>query len=117
MENPLTNTYAILDRYLVDRASGVVKAWNWTTGRTRAELADVLNVCAGALNVIDGAIEQKDTSEQIFFGLWGAVGILALHGIGHTKDRLEAKAEDVIDHRVKEYDTFYKVLGPIAAIS
>ena len=43
-ENPLTKAYFAFDQFLVDRANEAVKAWNWTTGRTRAELADVLNV-------------------------------------------------------------------------
>jgi hypothetical protein len=28
-----------LDKFIVDRANDVVRAWNWTTGRTRADLA------------------------------------------------------------------------------
>jgi len=34
--------YNKLDGFLVDRASEAVKAWNWTTGRTRADLANLV---------------------------------------------------------------------------
>jgi len=39
-----------VDQFLVNRANDAVKAWNWTTGRTRADLAG-LDGSAGYLSV------------------------------------------------------------------
>lgn len=40
----LLEAYLKADQFLVDRANEAVKAWNWTTGRTRADLAKIINI-------------------------------------------------------------------------
>ena len=55
----ITKAYLALDNFLVDRANDTVKAWNWTTGRTRADLADILNASGWVMAVSHYTIQNS----------------------------------------------------------
>ncbi|MBS3098914.1 hypothetical protein J4462_01745 [Candidatus Pacearchaeota archaeon] len=48
-ENPTTRAYTALDDVLMKGAEAVVKSYNWTTGRTKADLANKLLTVAPIL--------------------------------------------------------------------
>lgn len=107
--------YYMADQFLVERAGEAVKAWNWTTGRTRAELADVLNVGGTAL-ITSGFLITEDIPFSILNGFaWGAL-TTKRHIDNHKQDELELDENDVIPPFVKknrDYD-YYKTYGKVS---
>ena len=49
--NLLLKAYLRADQFLVDRASEAVKAWNYVTGRSRADLANIFNTAGCIISV------------------------------------------------------------------
>ena len=85
MKSP-TNLYFTADKFLVDRANEAVKAWNWTTGRTRAELADVFNVAGGVM---------ASYISPLLSPLW-AHNIFRFHNFNQRQDILEESGDNTL---------------------
>ena len=110
--------YMALDNFLVDRATDVVRAWNWTTGRTRGDLATLVTV--PSLSVFPTTEFLNQNYGQALFQSFvaGIIGV-GLKGLYGYMDRLEEKS---VDNKVKHRDiemikNICKAAGPLFAIS
>lgn len=56
MENPIFKAYEKLDDSIMYIANKGVKAWNWTTGQTKADLANQMLTVAPILEITGGLI-------------------------------------------------------------
>jgi len=50
----MTNLYERFDKFMMNRTNEAVQAWNWTTGRTKSDLASILTVGANFALVCTG---------------------------------------------------------------
>jgi len=109
----LIKAYIAADQFLVDRANEAVKAWNWTTGRTRAELADVVNVVGGTF------ISYSSKSPLITSVLIPAIGIplFLVHKDNKRIDRQdeEAKNKQALSYESERAKKIMKITSPLQA--
>ena len=103
MKKLITNAYWKLDQFLVDRANEAVKAWNWTTGRTRADLANGLNfggsVLISPVNLVVGSVYTLNAFSN--------------YSLNKRADKLESNSREVVDHRVESRKGYCKFFGPL----
>ena len=110
----LIRAYVALDSFLLDRANDVTKAWNWTTGRTRADLATLISVPAfsslPASYFINGAY-----GTALFFGALSGLLIFLYIDTFIKMDRLESGAlnSDTKNLELEVVKNKYKIYGPI----
>lgn len=106
----ISDLYYKADQFLVDMGDEAVKAWNWTTGRTRAELADVLNV-SGSTLAVGSALLIGDTLWTAIQGVgWGSLTLFN-HILNYEQDSLES--DEDIKHNGSEINRGrHKSTGP-----
>jgi len=102
--------YEHFDRFMMARTNEAVQAWNWTTGRTRAELADVLqvsaNVCASA-----HFLQRNNAIGYLVVPLF-VYGAYASHQVHEKQDKLESKAaqnslKNMVVENIKQSNKFW----------
>lgn len=73
MENFIRNAYQALDDKLMQGANAALRAWNWTTGETKADLANKL-LALGTISTTAGFLLHKYSFFQaasfLFPGYW-----------------------------------------------
>jgi hypothetical protein len=72
MTNPLKFAYNKLDDGIMSLANAAVHAWNWTTGRSKADLANLLFLSAMGTGVYSGSVSD---------GLAGAIGSTVISSV------------------------------------
>lgn len=110
----LIEAYVTLDSFLLDRANDVVKAWNWTTGGTRADLASLIII--PGLSGLPAAHFINGNYGSVLLG--GVVsGLLGLVYVNeYTKmDRLESEAlnNNARNFKIEKNKNKYKIFGPM----
>lgn len=85
MTNPITKAYEKFDDGLMYLANKGVRAWNWTTGRTKADLANAMLSVAPVLESVGFANYYKMTGLPV---------IPFLLGISHVCKKINLEIED-----------------------
>jgi len=115
MKNPMKKAYEGVDSTLMYGANKAVQAWNWTTGRTKSDLANLL---------MDG-FAITGSAGQIVLGPQAVVGVPVFLGIAHISqkenikiDKLEQEsAEEGMRHlKVERSKELHKEVGPLKGI-
>lgn len=114
MKNPISMGYELLDNTLMYGANKAVHVWNWTTGRTKSDLANKMLTTAP---VMEGA------GYIIMHPLIGGLMTLALLGLSHStqssnkrieEKEIEAIENEALDYEVEQYKkSKCETLGPI----
>ncbi len=108
----LKKAYRGIDGLLMYGANKFVHSWNWTTGRTRAELADLL-LLSGSATLIAKSFQD---------GPWGVGTSCVFYGLGHSYaalnnleiDKLEevSSANGMKHPTVELFKHIYRYYGP-----
>lgn len=110
----LMKAYVALDSFLLDRADDAVKAWNWTTGRTRADLASLI-IISGLSGLPATSFINGNYGSALLGGV--ASGLLGLIYVNtYTEmDRLESEVlnNNARNFKIEKNKNRYKILGPM----
>jgi hypothetical protein len=112
MANLVSKAYDALDDAIMYGANKVVRAWNWTTGKTKADLANLTIVLAGTLNVAGTyAVNPSDTGLAVLICFMAGKGTPKLHNeIENREER--AFYSNCKDIYVEAWKDRTKYLGP-----
>lgn len=105
------NLYQRIDDSLMWGTNRVVRTWNWTTGRTKVDLANTMLFAFGAL-ALGSALLDKRTF--LFAGYSCAIVVPVGWIVNKDQERREEKAIeiDALDISVEEQKNKAKFLGP-----
>lgn len=110
----LLEAYVALDNFLLDRANDVVKVWNWTTGRTRADLASPLTI-SGFVSCPTSHFVAGEYPSAIILGT--LFGIFALHSKVNYEEmddfEMRALEKNTKNLEVERRKERYKIYGPL----
>jgi hypothetical protein len=102
-----------VDEILMAGATKTARAWNWTTGRTKADLANTLVYCGGALISVVVARANPDVGPLVALGT-----IYISYDIGKSNKRRETAEVKALESNqkslaVETWKDVAKVAGPI----
>ena len=112
----LGKVYLALDSFLVDRAEDIVKIWNWTTGKTRADLANLLSGIHLATYPLEGYL-RGDYGSAGFMGAYATILLSLFYLANKDKDRREAAAteREVMDLNIEKTNKNLKLVGGVGS--
>lgn len=84
MRNPITTAYNVLDDAIMFGVNGGVHLWNWTTGRTKRDLATLMNI---------GGFTFATAGNYFFHPAAGAIAALAFGYYNYTLFRMNKMFE------------------------
>lgn len=104
MKNPLKKAYESFDNFMMHNANNAVHAWNWTTGRTKADLANlVLDATAVTFNF--GIL----LSGLYFLPISALLSIPIIHYEQKENIIIDEKEQKAAEDNLKEIEVeFYK---------
>lgn len=104
------NFYQRIDNSIMKGVNKAVRAWNWTTGRTKADLANTI-VVAGMASTLTAAFLDKSylTASAVDIGFGTLLVMINKHIEKLEKEAVERNALDI---NAEKYKSFYKVFGP-----
>ena len=112
----LTKAYMALDNFLVDRANDAVKAWNWTTGRTRADLANLMSGLGSSSVSAAPFVSENYTFTRTFMPICFSSLFLINYFINNYIDKKESKLDCIKDLRVEMHKKNSKKMGLLFGI-
>jgi len=99
----LIKAYMALDDFLVARANDTVKAWNWTTGGTRAGLAKIVSTAGTAVCGMSPFYDAKNNPLADFgFPLVYSIATLGIHVAYNGFDKYDECLDDVKDFSLEK---------------
>lgn len=112
MTNLISRSYEGLDGALMKGANATVRAWNWTTGRTKSDLANMANI-TGLAAIIGGLA----IGMPLLLPLTLPISLL-MHLTNKENTRtdsleLEAREKNCLNMGVEKLKRQYKIMGPI----
>lgn len=116
MTNIFENAYSALDESIMKGINKGVKAWNWTTGKTKADLANGLLTAAPMLECL-GLLKVSPYS--LIPGILASIPFLFITHITQKSNRemekVEASALDknALDFRLYAYEKTNSLIGPL----
>lgn len=112
MKNPIKSAAQYFDDTMMYGAEKTLKAWNFTTGKTKADLANLLVKSGGAIVATGMTI-----SEPLAFpiGLWTLHSTMNLGKTYNKMDKLEREAakQGLKDINVEKAKKFFKGIMPL----
>ncbi len=113
--------YWKFDVLVMKGVNKAVRAWNWTTGRTRAQLA---NLILGAAEIVfaAGAICTAYAVDMPIFYFFALSAITLLpanqrRNIRQDRDEMDAARDGTLNLRVEQLKIMHSFLGPLSLCS
>lgn len=103
--------YGRVDEAIMSGVNKGVKAWNWTTGRTKADLANVSNIAATTTYTLY-SISSKDIAPYVFLPLVAGVSLVNIKSnIYFEKKEVKALENGLKDMQVEIHKEIAKIEG------
>ena len=105
MKNPISYLYEKVDNTIMYGVNKGVKAWNWTTGQTKADLANQLLTVAPVAE-----ISSYFLNRDLFYEILGSPVMIFLSHVCQIKNKKqEAEEEKAAENRTKLYAPHFEM--------